>query len=120
MATIGFIGLGIMGKGMARNLLVKGNASLVVWNRSQGASQELIAAFPDKVSMAASAREVVDRCQITFSMLSDMAASEAVIDAPEVGAIHGVSEGKIFVDCSTISVERMVQISENVTSRGKR
>jgi 3-hydroxyisobutyrate dehydrogenase-like beta-hydroxyacid dehydrogenase len=115
---LGFVGLGIMGKGMARNLLSKANASLVVWNRSPAACQELSDAFPGKVTIANTAKEVVERCEITFSMLSDMAASEAVYDAPDIGMLHGVSGGKVIVDASTISAERMMEVFSKVESKG--
>ena len=118
MTTLGFVGLGIMGKGMARNLLTKANASLVVWNRSPAVCEELSAAFPGKVTIAETAKDVVDRCQITLSMLSDMKASEAVYDAPDIGMLLGVSEGKVIVDCSTISAERMMEVSGKVEARG--
>jgi len=120
-SRMGFIGLGIMGKGMAANLLNKiDNCSLVVWNRSPEACQELASAFPGKVTVASSAAAVVQECSLTFSMLSTMEASEAVFDCPleQGGVIAAVTPGKCIVDCATLSPERMQHISAQVTARG--
>ena len=118
MTTLGFIGLGIMGKGMARNLITKANAMLVVWNRSPAVCQELSDAFPGKIIIAETAKDVVGQCQITFSMLSDMKASEAVYDSADTGMLLGVTGGKVIVDCSTISAERMIEVSSKVEMLG--
>jgi len=118
---IGFVGLGIMGKGMAANLLKKvEGCSLVVWNRSPEVCNELVAAFPGKVTVAASAAAVIQQCSLTYSMLSTMEASEAVFDCPleAGGVIAAVTPGKCIVDCATLSPERMQHIGGGVTSRG--
>lgn len=80
-SPVGFIGLGIMGKGMVRNLISKLDPSLsfVVWNRSADACQELITQFPDRVTSVATPAEVVRQCQTTFSMLSTIEASVDVV-----------------------------------------
>lgn len=115
---MGFIGLGIMGKGMAANLLKKvDGCSLVVWNRSPDACNELSAAFPGKVTIASTAAEVVQKCTVTYSMLSTMEASEAVFDCPD-GVIAAITPGKCIVDCATLSPERMVAIESGVTTKG--
>jgi len=114
---IGFVGLGIMGKGMARNLLAKLPGDYVVWNRSAAASAELAAAFPGKVTVAATAGEVVSKCKLTFSMLSTMEASEAVFDG-DSGLIQSVTVGKTLVDCATLSPERMQKISDGIKAQG--
>jgi len=116
---LGFIGLGIMGKGMATNLANKiEGASLVVWNRSPEESQKLVDAFPGKIAIASSPADVVRRCKVTYSMLSTMEASEAVFDMEGEGVIAGVSEGKVIVDCATLSPERMILESEAIRARG--
>jgi 3-hydroxyisobutyrate dehydrogenase-like beta-hydroxyacid dehydrogenase len=114
---IGFIGLGIMGKGMARNLITKIPGDYVVWNRSAAASEELAAAFPGKVTIAATAAEVVAKCNLTYSMLSTMEASEAVFDG-DAGLISGICAGKTVVDCATLTPERMMKISDEIKGRG--
>ncbi len=72
------------------------------------------------MEVAASAAEVVQRCPITFSMLSDIHASEAVYDNSSNGIITAVSEGKVIVDCSTISPERMAAVAFQVGMKGGR
>lgn len=57
---------------------------------------------------------------VTFSMLSDMAASCSVFDAPEVGIIAGVSDGKVIVDCATLSPQRMQEEEAAILARGGR
>ena len=74
---IGFIGLGIMGKPMARNLL-KAGYSLTVHNRSSAAAEELAT---DGAKAAPSSKEVAERSEIVITMLPDSADSEAVIAA---------------------------------------
>ena len=54
--------------------------TFVVWNRSPDASEEIKAQFPGKIEVATTAAEVVQSCPITYSMLSTIAASEAVFD----------------------------------------
>lgn len=118
-AKVGFVGLGIMGKGMLKNLATKmDGASFVIWNRSPDACAEFKAAYPDQIEIAASPADVVKSCDVTYSMLSTIAASEAVFDKEGDGVIAGVSEGKIIVDCATFSAERMTTISEAVKAKG--
>lgn len=79
--SIGFIGLGIMGKGMLKNLLTKLDPALsyVVWNRSVDVSQEVSSLYPGRITVVDSAADVVRQCEVTFSMLSTMEASAAVV-----------------------------------------
>jgi 3-hydroxyisobutyrate dehydrogenase-like beta-hydroxyacid dehydrogenase len=79
MPAIGFVGLGIMGRGMARNLLRKLDSPVVAWNRTCDATLALAAEFPDKVRVARSSQEVVEACKVTYTMLSTPEASEAVV-----------------------------------------
>lgn len=115
---IGFVGLGIMGKGMLKNLATKLEPNLVIWNRSAAVCEEMAAAFPGKIEIAASAAEVVQRCELTYSMLSTIEASEAVFDKEGDGVIAGVSEGKVIVDCATLSPERMEKIAADIAAKG--
>jgi hypothetical protein len=105
----GFVGLGIMGQGMAARLLSEGKAgttddtALVVWNRTKSKCQELAEKFPDKkVIIKDTAKEVVEACKITYSMLSTPEVSKAVFEAPD-GVLAGVSDGKCIVDCATLA-----------------
>eukprot|EP00600_Ochromonadales_sp_CCMP1393_P005745 CAMPEP_0174953870 /NCGR_PEP_ID=MMETSP0004_2-20121128/103_1 /TAXON_ID=420556 /ORGANISM="Ochromonas sp., Strain CCMP1393" /LENGTH=297 /DNA_ID=CAMNT_0016201609 /DNA_START=27 /DNA_END=920 /DNA_ORIENTATION=+ len=117
-SPIGFVGIGIMGKGMLKNLATKLDASFVVWNRSPEICEEMKTMFPSKISIATSAADVVKQCDVTYTMLSTMDASKAVFDAPDVGVISGVSAGKIIVDCATLSPERMIEENAAISAKG--
>jgi len=94
---IGYIGLGIMGKSMARNILKKG-FDLVVYNRSQAAVQELVG---EGAAAAGSPAEVASQVEVVFTNLPDSPDVEKVV-LGENGIIHGAHPGLIFVDNSTI------------------
>jgi 2-hydroxy-3-oxopropionate reductase len=95
--TIGYIGLGIMGKAMARNILNAG-FPLVVHNRSQAAVDELVAAG---AQAAASPAELATQVEIVFTNLPDSPDVELVA-LGTAGIVEGAHEGLIFVDNSTI------------------
>jgi 2-hydroxy-3-oxopropionate reductase len=96
--TIGFIGLGIMGKPMARNLL-KAGYSLVVHNRSRAAVEEL---SKEGAQAAPSSKEVSQRSEVIITMLPDSPDVELVY-AGEQGIFSGLSSGKLLIDMSSIS-----------------
>jgi 2-hydroxy-3-oxopropionate reductase len=96
--TIGFIGLGIMGKPMARNLL-KAGYSLVVHNRSRAAVDEL---SKEGAQVVANSQEVAARCDIVVTMLPDSPDVELVY-ASEHGVFAGVRSGSLLIDMSSIS-----------------
>jgi len=118
-AFTGFLGLGIMGKGMVKNLITKfPEKKYIVWNRSQGPAQELFSQFPNQVVVAETPAEVISQSDITFSMLSNMEASVAVFDDVASGVISATTSGKMIVDCATLSPERMQQIAQGINDRG--
>lgn len=98
METVGFIGLGTMGKPMAQNLL-KAGYSLVVHNRSRAAMEELAAAG---AKTAASPQAVAAVSDIVITMLPDSPDVEAVVFGP-AGVMEGLKSGALFVDMSTIA-----------------
>ncbi|HVW45960.1 MAG TPA: NAD(P)-dependent oxidoreductase [Solirubrobacterales bacterium] len=96
--TIGFIGLGVMGAPMARNLLDAGH-EVVAWNRSPGPLEELTAAGARAgEDPAAVAREA----DIVISIVKDDAAVREVLGGPD-GAIAAARPGSLVVDMSTVS-----------------
>jgi len=97
-SLIGFIGLGIMGRPMARNLLKAGH-SLIVHNRSPAAVEELA---KDGAQIAASSKEVAARSEIVITMLPDSPDVELVY-AGEQGVFAGVRPGTLLIDMSTIA-----------------
>ena len=95
---IGFIGLGIMGKPMARNLMEAGY-ELVVYNRSRASVEELAG----KGAVAAgSPKGVAEECDTVITMLPDSPQVEEVVIG-ENGIFEGITEGTLLVDMSTIS-----------------
>ncbi len=111
--TIGFIGLGIMGKPMARHLLRAGYP-LVVNNRSQGAVSELVAAG---ARGASSARAVAEQSDIVITMLPDPATVEQVIGGAD-GVLEGARAGALVVDMSSSTPRLARQLSELGAARG--
>lgn len=103
-STVGFIGLGIMGKGMIRNLLTKLDPSLsfVVWNRSSEPSEELVNQFPGRVRVGASPADVVRQSAVTYSMLSTEDASVEVVGAVQTEALMPVDSPCLTASSSTL------------------
>ncbi|MCF8566106.1 2-hydroxy-3-oxopropionate reductase [Alicyclobacillus tolerans] len=95
---IGFIGLGVMGKPMAANLL-KGGFSVTVHNRSQAAVQELV---QQGASAAATPAEVAASSDVVITMLPDTPDVEQVYFG-ESGLLSSLREGMLFVDMTTAS-----------------
>ncbi len=98
MKSIGFIGLGIMGRPMCTNLL-KAGFSLTVWNRTPEKAAPLTALGAEA---AASPKAVAERSEVIITMVSDSADVEEVILGAE-GVIHGARPGSVVIDMSTIS-----------------
>ena len=94
--TVGFIGLGIMGRGMARNLL-KAGFDLCVWNRTASRMEALAEAG---ARTAASPADLARQCEVLITCVSDTPDVEAVI-LGEHGVIHGVQAGALVIDMST-------------------
>lgn len=110
---IGFIGLGIMGKPMAKNLL-KAGFPVTAWNRSAGRREEVVAAGAQG---AGSPREVAERSDIIITIVSDSPDVQEVI-LGENGVIHGVRAGAVVVDMSTISPQVTREIAAALKSKG--
>lgn len=111
---IGFVGLGIMGKPMVRNL-VKAGYELVVHNRSQGAVDELVAES-EAVTAASSAREVAEQVSIVVTMLPDSPDVENVVFG-EGGLLEGMREGSLLIDMSTIAPVTAIEVSKALADR---
>ena len=95
MTRLGFIGLGIMGRGMVANLVTAGH-QVTVWNRTSGKADGL------DVEVVETARDVGPASDIVFLSVSDTADVEEVVFG-DYGVIHGMTMGDILVDHSTIS-----------------
>ena len=110
---VGFIGLGIMGRGMARNLIQAG-FELRVWNRTASRIDELV----DAEAVAAdSPAELASQCDIIIVCVSDTPDVQAVI-LGENGIIHGAQSGALVIDTSTISPRATREIAERLAQHG--
>jgi len=110
---IGFIGLGIMGAGMAANLLEKGH-DVVVWNRTASRMDPLVSAG---ATPASSPADVGRRCPIVMMCVSDTPDVDAVLHG-EHGLLAGLSEGSLVVDHSTISPGATIAFAAEVAAIG--
>jgi 2-hydroxy-3-oxopropionate reductase len=113
METIGFIGLGIMGKPMAQNLL-KAGYSLVVCNRSQAAMEELAVAG---AKLAASPQAVAQQTDVVISCVSDSPDVETIA-LGETGILAGARSGLLFIDMSTIAPATARQVYAAFQAKG--
>lgn len=110
---IGFIGLGIMGQGMARNLLRAG-FDLTVWNRTASKMDPLVA---EGAVAAGDPADLARQCNIVITCVSDTPDVEAVVLGEE-GAIHGLQEGSLLIDMSTISPQVTREIASRLAEKG--
>ncbi|HWP48362.1 MAG TPA: 2-hydroxy-3-oxopropionate reductase [Candidatus Limnocylindrales bacterium] len=113
MKKIGFIGLGIMGKPMARNL-IKAGFPLVVHNRSRGPVEELM---KEGAEAAYSPKEVAQKAEVVITMLPDSPDVEKVI-LGENGVLEGARAGTILIDMSSISPIVSQRIAAEVAKKG--
>lgn len=112
---IGFIGLGIMGKPMARNL-IKAGYELVVHNRSRGAVDELTGESA-AVTAANSPREVAAQVKTVITMLPDSPDVRAVVFG-EDGLLDAMGEGALLIDMSTIAPATAIEVNSALAGRG--
>jgi 2-hydroxy-3-oxopropionate reductase len=111
---LGFIGLGIMGRPMAKNLMDAGY-ELVLQNRSPEKAEEL--AEEGNATAAGSPKKVAEACDIVITMLPDSPDVEAVV-AGEDGILGGIRDGALLVDMSTISPVVTEELAAKVRERG--
>lgn len=111
--TIGFIGLGIMGRPMAHNLLAAGRA-VVVHNRSRGPVDELVAAGAEA---ADTPRQVAERSDVVITMLPDAPDVEAVLRGVD-GVLAGTRAGQLLIDMSSISPPVATALAAEAAERG--
>jgi|TARA_R110000744_G_scaffold100991_2_gene194776 3-hydroxyisobutyrate dehydrogenase-like beta-hydroxyacid dehydrogenase len=115
MTTIGFLGLGIMGKAMASNL-VKAGFNVTVWNRNPAKCDELVL---QGAHLGTSPKDVTKHCDITFAMVSDPDAALALCQGPD-GVLAGIGSGRGYVDMSTVDNTTSKAISNLITQAGGR
>ena len=112
MLKVGYIGLGLMGKSIARNIL-KAGFPIVVHNRSRAAVDELVA---EGATAANSPIEVAEQVDVVFTNLPDTPDVEKVV-LGENGIIEGAHAGLIYVDNSTIKPAAARRIAERLSEK---
>ena len=111
--TIGFVGLGVMGKPMAKNLIKAGH-KLIVHNRSRPAVDELAAAG---ATAAGSPAEVARGSTVVITMLPDTPDVELVLSGAN-GVLSALQRGAVVVDMSSISPEATKRLAAAVAENG--
>src|SRR5476651_2554149 len=99
MANLGFLGLGLMGYPMARNLLRAGH-QVAVWSNTTEKARKLAAA--EKGQFCETPKQVAENADCIFLCLGDTEMAKEVLLGP-AGVIQGVHAGAVVADCSTIS-----------------
>ncbi len=113
MKTIGVIGLGIMGHGMASNILAAGHP-LIVWNRTKSKADDLV---KRGAKLAGDISELTREADVVITMLSaDQQVLELLLG--DGGAIHSARPGQIIIDSSTVSPQTSLKLSEAFAAKG--
>lgn len=113
-SQVGFIGLGIMGRGMVKNLVEKGH-SVAVWNRTAARAEEL--SHELKVAVAKSPRAAAEGREFVLVCVSDTPDVEQVLFGPD-GVAEGVGKGAAVVDLSTISPSAARRFAARLEEKG--
>ena len=113
MAKLGFVGLGVMGSEMVLRLLSKGH-TVTGYNRTRSKAERLV---QKGMKWGDSPRAVAAAADVVFSMVTNSAALEAIVDGPE-GILAGLTPGKFYVDISTVSPEYSRVVAAKVRAKG--
>ncbi len=111
---IGFIGLGLMGQPMARNL-AKAGAAMIVHNRSQASVEELAA---EGMTPGGSPKGVAAAAEIVICMLTDTPAVEKVMLDGTDGVVAGITPNTLVIDMSTTKVPATRAIAQAIEAKG--
>ncbi|MGA2736969.1 MAG: NAD(P)-dependent oxidoreductase [Bryobacteraceae bacterium] len=114
MAKLGFLGLGIMGYPMARNLLRAGH-EVALWSHSAAKARELAAA--EKGRFCSTPKEVAENADVVFLIVGDTAMSREAILGKD-GIIEGARPGTVVADASTIAPTISRQIGQALAAKG--
>lgn len=112
--AVGFIGVGLMGQGMARNLVDKGFPLTVMGHRNRKPVEELVAAGARE---AKTPRELAAQSTIIFLCVTGSAQVEEVVNGPD-GIIAGAKPGTVVVDCSTSDPGSTGRIAAELEAKG--
>jgi 3-hydroxyisobutyrate dehydrogenase-like beta-hydroxyacid dehydrogenase len=115
MAEVGYVGLGVMGSAIVHRLLAADHV-VTVWNRTREKAEPLLEAG---AQWAESPREVAERSDVVFTMVTNTAAVRAVTEGTD-GIIAGLAAGKVYVDMSTASPANTRDLAARVAEAGAR
>src|SRR5919201_3903287 len=113
MGELGFVGLGVMGSGVVRRLVDAGHV-VAVWNRTH---EKAVPLLEIGAEWAESPREVAERSDVVFTMVTNTAAVKAVTEGPD-GILAGLRPGKVYVDMSTASPANTRRLADKVAAAG--
>ena len=111
--SVGFVGIGIMGRGMVRNL-ARAGLKPVIWNRTRSRLDELEA---EGFEVAEHPAALAAACDVVVTCVSDTPDVESVI-LGERGVVHGAKSGALVIDMSTISPRVTVEIGKRLGEKG--
>jgi 2-hydroxy-3-oxopropionate reductase len=111
MEKIGFIGLGIMGKPMAKHLMKAGHPLIVL--SSSASSEEL---KKEGATVVKSVKELAEQVDIVITMLPDSPEVESIVFTE--GLLDGMKKGSLFIDMSTIAPATIIKLYESFQQKG--
>src|ERR1019366_3066268 len=114
MPKLGFLGLGLMGYPMARNLLRAGH-EVAVWSHTSAKAQEFVCT--ERGRFCATPKEVAENADVLFLCVGDTGMANDVI-LGDNGIIEGIRAGSVVVDCSTIAVSQSRHIGQALKAKG--
>jgi 3-hydroxyisobutyrate dehydrogenase len=109
--TIGFVGLGIMGSGMVKNLVAKGH-SVRVWNRTASKAEELAKSL--KIEQAKTLKDLAASSSVLMLCVTKTTDVEQIIDE----AASSLKKGSLVIDCSTISPKATEELAAGLREKG--
>jgi len=113
MATLGYVGLGVMGSRIAKRLL-DGGHTVIGYNRTKSKAQWLLDAG---MKWGETPRAVAEKADVSFTMVTNTDALHAVVAGSD-GILAGLGPGKVYVDMSTVSPSASRDLAAQVASRG--
>jgi len=111
---IGFIGLGLMGHGMAKNIVEKGYPLTVMGHRNRGPVEDMVRRGAREVRTA---REVAENADVVFLCVTGSAQVEALVRGPD-GLAAGMARGGSIVDASTSDPTSTLALAAELAQRG--
>lgn len=110
---IGFVGIGLMGRGMARNILAKGYDLTILAHRRREAAEELVALGAHE---AGSARDLAETCDIVILCVTGSAQVEAIVHGPD--GLASAGRPILICDCSTSDPSSTVRLATELAAKG--